>query len=113
MIFTHDDVKQFLNSLTDDDLLALRSRFKEILSPPPANTYTVDDLATSLHFSRDTIINRIRKGDFGDVIRDGRRYRVTAAGLQQYIDQHSGQTYHKQEPPQPQYRRKHVNPGRI
>ena len=47
MIFTHDDVKQFLNSLTDDDLLALRSRFKEILSPLPANTYTVDDLATS------------------------------------------------------------------
>ena len=38
---------------------------------------------------------------------------VTESGLQQYIDQHSGQTYHKQEPPQPQYRRKHVNPGRI
>ena len=90
MIFTHDDVKQSLNSLTDDDLLALRSRFKGILSPPPANTYTVDDLATSLHFSRDTIIKRIHKGEFGDVIRDGRRYRVTAAGLQQYIDQHSG-----------------------
>ena len=113
MIFTHDDVKQFLNSLTDEDLLALRSRFKEILSPPLANTYTVDDLATSLHFSRDAIINRIRKGDFGDVIHDGRRYRVTEKGLQQYIDQHSGQAYQKQEPPQTQYRRRHVNPGRI
>ena len=87
---THDSLMELLHGLTDEDLLALRSRFKEILSPPPANTYTVDDLATSLHFSRDTIIKRIHKGEFGDVIRDGRRYRVTAAGLQQYIDQHSG-----------------------
>ena len=111
MIFTHDDVKQFLNSLTDDDLLALRSRFKEILSPLPANTYTVDDLATSLHFSRDTIINRIRKGDFGDVIRDGRRYRVTEKGLQQYISKYNSLAFSKKQPTQ--RHRAHTNPGRI
>ena len=77
------------------------------------DTYTIKDLTKKLKLSHDTITDRIRKGEFGEVIRDGRRYRVTAAGLRQYIDTHSGQAYHKQETPQTQYRRKHVNPGRI
>ena len=110
---THDSLMELLHGLTDNDLQYLANRLADKFQPHAQETYTIAELSEKLKLSRDTITDRIHKGKFGDVIRDGRRYRVTAAGLQQYIDQHSGQTYHKQEPPQPQYRRKHVNPGRI
>ena len=110
---THDSLMGLLHGLTDNDLQYLANRLADKFQPHAQETYTIAELSEKLKLSRDTITDRIHKGKFGGVIRDGRRYRVTAAGLQQYIDQHSGQTYHKQEPPQPQYRRKHVNPGRI
>ena len=110
---THDSLVELLHSLTDDDLQYLADRLADKLQQPAQETYTIAELSEKLKLSRDTITDRIRKGEFGNVIRDGRRYRVTAAGLQQYIDQHSGQAYQKQEPPQTQYRRRHVNPGRI
>ena len=110
---THDGLIDLLHSLTDADLQYLADRLADKLQQPTQETYTIAEISEKLKLSPETISDRIHKGEFGDVIRDGRRYRVTAAGLQQYIDQHSGQTYHKQEPPQPQYRRKHVNPGRI
>ena len=110
---THDGLIDLLHSLTDADLQYLADRLADKFQPHTQETYTIAELSEKLKLSPETISDRIHKGEFGEVIRDGRRYRVTAAGLQQYIDQHSGQTYHKQEPPQPQYRRKHVNPGRI
>lgn len=110
---THDGLIDLLHSLTDADLQYLADRLADKFQPRAQETYTIAELSEKLKLSPETISDRIHKGEFGDVIRDGRRYRVTAAGLQQYIDRHSGQTYHKQEPPQPQYRRKHVNPGRI
>lgn len=110
---THDSLVELLHSLTDNDLQYLADRLVEKLQRPAKGTYTIAEISKKLKLSRDTIINRIHKNEFGNVIRDGRRYRVTAAGLQQYIDTHSGQAYQKQEPPQAQYRRKHVNPGRI
>ncbi len=109
----HDDITELLHGLTDNDLQYLADRLAEKLQRPAKGTYTIVEISKKLKLSRDTIINRIHKGEFGNVIRDGRRYRVTAAGLQQYIDTHSGQAYQKQEPPQTQYRRRHVNPGRI
>lgn len=111
---TNDDITEILHSLTNNDLQYLADRLADKFQPHTQETYTIAELSEKLKLSAETISDRIRKGEFGnDVIRDGRRYRVTAAGLQQYINNHSGQTYHKQEPPQTQYRRKHVNPGRI
>ena len=110
---THDSLVELLHSLTDDDLQYLADRLADKLQQPAQETYTIAELSEKLKLSPETISDRIRKGEFGNVIRDGRRYRVTAAGLRQYIDTHSGQAYHKQETPQTQYRRKHVNPGRI
>lgn len=110
---THDSLMELLHGLTDNDLQYLANQLADKFQPHAQETYTIAELSEKLKLSRDTITDRIRKGEFGNVIRDGRRYRVTAAGLQQYIDQHSGQAYQKQEPPQTQYRRRHVNPGRI
>lgn len=110
---THDGLIDLLHSLTDADLQYLADRLADKFQPHAQETYTIAELSEKLKLSRDTITDRIHKGEFGDVIRDGRRYRVTEKGLQQYIDQHSGQAYQKREPPQTQYRRRHVNPGRI
>lgn len=71
--------------------------------------YTIQELMGKLHLSRNTITDRIRRGDFGEVINDGRRYRVTSTGLQTYIDKHSGQLPRKDTGKV----RIHQNPGRI
>lgn len=101
--------------LSDEDVQRIATAVANIIKQPQAatqSTYTINELSDKLQLSRDTIIDRIRKGEFGEVIRDGQRYRVTAAGLQQYIDRHTGQAYSPAQAKQRQ-RRIHVNPGRI
>lgn len=110
---SHDGILDLLHGLTDNDLQYLADRLADKLQQPTQETYTIAELSEKLKLSPETISDRIHKGEFGNVIRDGRRYRVTAAGLQQYIDLHSGQTYRKQELPQTHHRRTHTNPGKI
>ena len=98
--------------LSDEDVQRIATAVAGIMQKPQEqDTYTINDLVAKLQLSRDTITDRIRKGEFGEVIRDGRRYRVTSTGLRQYIDWHSGQAYSK--PHQAARHRVHENPGRI
>lgn len=110
---THDGLIDLLHGLTDSDLQYLADRLTDKFQPHTQETYTIAELSEKLKLSPETISDRIHKGEFGDVIRDGGGHSVSSAGLQQYIDQHSGQACHKQETPRTQYRRRHVNPGRI
>jgi predicted transcriptional regulator len=100
----------FILSDTDIDRIASAVAAK-ITVPQQACTYTIADLMDKLQLSRDTITDRIRKGQFGEVLQDGRRYRVTEKGLQQYIDQHSGQIHNRKQ--QKERLRVRDNPGRI
>ena len=68
-------------------------------------------ISWKLQLSRDTITDRIRKGQFGDVIRDGRTYRIPASGVQRYIAQHSGAAYRKAG--ERQFIRIHANPEKF
>ena len=51
--------------------------------------YTVDDLAERFSLSKDAVRERVRAGEFGDVLRLGDRcYRVPAEGVQKYEREH-------------------------
>lgn len=71
---THDSLMELLHGLTDNDLQYLANRLADKFQPHAQETYTIAELSEKLKLSRDTITDRIHKGEFGDVIRDGRRY---------------------------------------
>jgi len=98
-------------TLSDEDIDRIASAVAAKLDRPKSSTYTIPDLMDKLQMSRDTITDRIRKGQFGDVLRDGWRYRVTETGLQTYIQQHCGTIYPKSE--KQAVIRMYVNPGKI
>jgi predicted DNA-binding transcriptional regulator AlpA len=98
-------------TLSDTDVNRIASAVAAKLYVPEKSIYTIPELMDKLQLSRDTITDRIRKGQFGNVIRDGRTYRIPAAGVQHYIDQHSGTAYHKANKAAPI--KIHANPGKI
>ena len=98
-------------TLSDEDVNRIASAVAAKLERPEKNIYTIPDLMDKFQLSRDTVTDRIKKGQFGDVIRDGRTYRVPVSGVKQYIAQHSGGGYHKVE--KRTAIRTHVNPGKI
>ena len=108
---THDGLIDLLHSLTDSDLQYLADRLADKLQQPTQETYTIAEISEKLKLSPETISDRIHKGEFGDVIRDGRRYRVTEKGLQQYISKYNSLAFSKKQPTQ--RHRAHTNPGRI
>lgn len=98
-------------TLSDEDVNRIASAVAAKLERPEKSTYTIPDLMDKFQLSRDTITDRIKKRQFGDVIRDGRTYRVPASGVQYYIAQHSGKAYHKIE--KRAVMQIHANPGKI
>lgn len=97
-------------ALSDADVERIASAVATKLSKPQGDTYTIPDLIKRLQLSRDTIIKRIRKGEFGTVLHDGRLYRITEDGLQRYFSLHSAQVYHR---PTVEHQGIHRNPGKI
>lgn len=82
---------------------------------PQKQVYTPQEVAEKLGVSVQTVRRRIAAGEFGETLDDGKMHRVTEAGLQQYIDNHTGaREISSPEPPHPMRgRRVHANPGRI
>ncbi|WP_085833529.1 helix-turn-helix domain-containing protein [Clostridium merdae] len=52
--------------------------------------YTVEQLAKMFNKSSDTIRRKIRAGEFGDTLNDGKAHMVSESGLQAYIKKHTG-----------------------
>lgn len=98
-------------TLSNEDIDRIATAVAAKIDRPKNRTYTIPNLMDKLQMSRDTITDRIRKGQFGDVLRDGRQYRVTEAGLQMYIQLHSKEEYHRAE--KRVAIRVHANPGKI
>ena len=97
-------------ALSDADVERIALAVSAKLSNPQCNTYTIPDLIKKLKLSRDTIVKRIRKGEFGAVLHDGRLYRITEDGLQHYFSLHNAQVYHS---PSIGHKEVHKSPGRI
>lgn len=52
--------------------------------------YTAEQLADMFNRSCDTIRRKIRAGQFGETLNDGKEHMVSETGLQNYIKQHTG-----------------------
>ncbi|RKJ41957.1 DNA-binding protein [Acutalibacter sp. 1XD8-33] len=58
--------------------------------PPPTRLYTYDDLAQMLGKSKSTVREWVRAGKFGEPVTVGSSTRVTQAGVDKFIADHSG-----------------------
>lgn len=78
-------------------------------------TYTVAQLAERYGMSKASIARRIRAGEFGETINAGSRtHLVTAAGLRQYEEAHTGPAHDgKVGTYKPRRSAKHRDPGPI
>ncbi len=71
------------------DFLELLGRARD--EPQPATRlYTYDDLAQMLGKSKSTVREWVRAGKFGEPVTVGSSTRVTQAGVDKYIADHSG-----------------------
>lgn len=61
-------------------------------SAPGSKLYTYDDLAQMLGKSKSTIRQWVCAGEFGEPVKVGNSTRVTQAGLDKFIADHSGPT---------------------
>lgn len=82
---------------------------------PKKDVYTPQEVAEKLSMSVQTVRRRIAAGEFGKTLDDGKMHRVTEAGLQLYMDQHTGEQEHSRPESIHTVRGKrvHANPGRI
>ena len=78
-------------------------------------TYTVSQLAERYGMSKASIARRLRAGEFGETINAGSRtHLVTAAGLRQYEEAHTGPAHDgKVGTYKPRRSAKHRDPGPI
>ncbi len=78
-------------------------------------TYTVAQLAERYGMSKASIARRLRAGEFGETINAGSRtHLVTAAGLRQYEEAHTGPAHDgKVGTYKPRRSAKHRDPGPI
>lgn len=58
--------------------------------PDGAKLYSTEDLSELLGKSKDTIRRWIANGEFGEPVHVGKSVRVTQAGLDKYLTDHSG-----------------------
>lgn len=80
----------------------------------PKETYTPEELAERYGMSKSSINSRIRAGEFGETINTGpRTHLVTAAGLRQYEEAHTGPAYDGKTVTRATQRRTHRDPGPI
>ena len=81
----------------------------------PKETYTPEELAARYGMSKSSINRRIRAGEFGETINTGpRTHLVTAAGLRQYEEAHTGPAHDgKVGTYKPRRSAKHRDPGPI
>ena len=81
----------------------------------PKETYTPEELAARYGMSKSSINSRIRAGEFGETINTGpRTHLVTAAGLRQYEEAHTGPAHDgKVGTYKPRRSAKHRDPGPI
>ena len=93
---------------------------ERLVSRPPAEgapkeTYTPEELAARYGMSKSSINRRIRAGEFGETINTGpRTHLVTAAGLRQYEEAHTGPAHDgKVGTYKPRRSAKHRDPGPI
>ena len=82
---------------------------------PQKQVYTPQEVAEKLGVSVQTVRRRIAAGEFGATLNDGKMHRVTEAGLQLYMDRHTGAQENSRPEPTHTMRGKrvHANPGRI
>lgn len=75
--------------------------------------YTVEQLAEMFNRSCDTMRRKIRDGQFGETLNDGKEHMVSEAGLQNYIKQHTGPAYYVRHFSSGRKRIKHTPPPRL
>lgn len=82
-------------SISQEDIEAIASRVVELMAqsePSLKELYSPEDLAQRYGLSRETILQRMREGVFGQLVGTGKKKMVTAAGLERYESQeHRGQ----------------------
>lgn len=74
---------------------AIKALNEEDNPQPAPRLYTYDDLAQMLHKSKSTVRQWVCEGQFGEPVKVGSSTRVTQAGLDKFIADHSGPP-HKQ-----------------
>ena len=109
-----------MNPTLDTILDALADALVEKIAArlPPGGqqqTYTIAQLAERYGMSKSSINRRIRAGEFGETINTGpRTHLVTAAGLRQYEEAHTGPAHDgKVGTYKPRRSAKHRDPGPI
>lgn len=103
-------------TLSDTDVQRIAAAIIAGLNQQPQKqVYTPQEVADKLGVSVQTIRRRIAAGEFGATLNDGKMHRVTEAGLQFYMDQHTGEQENRISalPRTVREKRVHVNPGRI
>ena len=105
-----------LDSILDALADALVEKIAARLPPGgQQQTYTVAQLAERYGMSKSSISRRVRAGEFGETINTGpRTHLVTAAGLRQYEEAHTGPAHDgKVGTYKPRRSAKHRDPGPI
>lgn len=102
-----------LDALADALVERLMSRLPA--EGAPKETYTPEELAARYGMSKSSINRRIRAGEFGETINTSpRTHLVTAAGLRQYEEAHTGPAHDgKVGTYKPRRSAKHRDPGPI
>lgn len=106
------NIDTILDALAD----ALVEKIAQRLPPGgQQQTYTTAQLAERYGMSRASIARRVRAGEFGETINAGTRtHLVTAAGLRQYEEAHTGPAHDgKVGTYKPRRSAKHRDPGPI
>lgn len=76
--------------------------------------YSVEELAKRLGLSKSAVRQRIRAGEFGEVVHHSdNSYRVTAEGVWKYERDHMGPAYRPRETARPARRARRRDPGPI
>lgn len=103
-----------LDALADALVERLASRLTAGGAGTPKETYTPEELAARYGMSKSSINSRIRAGAFGETINTGpRTHLVTAAGLRQYEEAHTGPAHDGKPVTRTTRRRSHRDPGPI
>lgn len=104
-----------LDALVDALVERLMGRLATEGASAPKETYTPEELAARYGMSKSSINRRIRAGEFGETINTGpRTHLVTAAGLRQYEEAHTGPAHDgKVGTYKPRRSAKHRDPGPI
>ena len=104
-----------LDTILDALVERLMSRLATEGASAPKETYTPEELAARYGMSKSSINRRIRAGEFGETINTGpRTHLVTAAGLRQYEEAHTGPAHDgKVGTYKPRRSAKHRDPGPI